>query len=486
MDSPIYHLERVVKARTEDLEDFTGPLDLILHLLSKNKMEIKDIQISLILDQYLAWMDQRKELDLEVASEFVTMASQLLYIKTRMLLSIHDEEALSEMEQLIATLEAHQRNENYLKIKEVVPQLDQRYTYGRDFLTKEPEPLQPNKEYRYVPPQGGPEKSHAGGAGPVGPQAAPAGVRLPGYRGPGALPGGGEGHGNFKPAAPSGGDPGSRACSGAAAAVRRWWPPSWRCWSCARPGGCAWRGRRRTAPSPAQGRAEERRLPLPRTGQNNREEVCCVELKEMEAALEAVLFAAGEPVGVERLCLSLEADRPTLDAVAQRLMDQYSYERRGIRLLRLDASYQMCSAPEYADYVRKTLESRKPARLSQPALEVLAVIAYYQPVTRAYVDQVRGVDSSYTVGLLLERDLIEESGRLAVPGRPILYRTTKTFLRSFGLSSLEELPELPSGTQEGDQITLKLEEAVAKLKAEEAGETPEGETPPEAAEGGTP
>ena len=209
-----------------------------------------------------------------------------------------------------------------------------------------------------------------------------------------------------------------------------------------------------------------------------------MELKEMEAALEAVLFAAGEPVGVERLCLGLETDRPTLDAVAQRLMDQYSYERRGIRLLRLDASYQLCSAP--ADCIRRTLEGRKPTRLSQPALEVLAIIAYYQPVTRAYVDQVRGVDSSYTVGLLLERDLIEESGRLAVPGRPILYRTTKTFLRSFGLSSLEELPELPSGTQEGDQMTLKLEEAVAKLKAEEAGEAPEGETPPEPAEGGTP
>ncbi len=197
-----------------------------------------------------------------------------------------------------------------------------------------------------------------------------------------------------------------------------------------------------------------------------------MELKEMEAALEAILFAAGEPVGVERLCLGLETDRPTLDAVAQRLMDQYSYERRGLRLLRLDASYQLCSAPEYAGYVRKTLESRKPARLSQPALEVLAIIAYYQPVTRAYVDQVRGVDSSYTVGLLLERELIEESGRLAVPGRPILYRTTKTFLRSFGLSSLEELPELPSGTQEGDQMTLKLEEAIAAKQREEAGEDP--------------
>jgi len=153
MDGPIYHLERVVKVKTEDLEDFVGPLDLILHLLNKNKMEIKDIQISLILDQYLQWMSQRKELDLEVASEFVTMASHLVYIKTRMLLSIHDEEALSEMEQLIATLEAHQRNENYLKIREVVPQLDRRYSVGRDCLTKAPEAVRPDRTYRYVHPK---------------------------------------------------------------------------------------------------------------------------------------------------------------------------------------------------------------------------------------------------------------------------------------------------------------------------------------------
>ena len=129
MDSPIYHLEGVVKAKTEDMEDFVGPLDLILHLLSKNKMEIKDIQISLILDQYLAWMAARKE---------------------RMLLSIHDEEALSEMEQLIASLEEHQRNENYLKIKEITPLLDRRYSYGRDFITKVPETIQPDRTYRYV------------------------------------------------------------------------------------------------------------------------------------------------------------------------------------------------------------------------------------------------------------------------------------------------------------------------------------------------
>lgn len=150
MESPIYRLEGVVKAKEADMEDFVGPLDLILHLLSKNKMEIKDIQISLILEQYLQWMDQRKELDLEVASEFVTMASHLIYIKTRMLLSIHDEEALSEMEQLIATLEAHQRNENYTKLKEVIPALDARYAYGRDFMTKGPEPLKQDKTYRYV------------------------------------------------------------------------------------------------------------------------------------------------------------------------------------------------------------------------------------------------------------------------------------------------------------------------------------------------
>ena len=150
MESPIFHLEKVVKAKAEDMEDFVGPLDLILHLLSKNKMEIKDIQISLILDQYLEWMDQRKSMDLEVASEFVTMASHLIFIKTRMLLSIHDEEALSEMEQLIASLEAHQRNENYVKIKAVIPQLSDCYSFGRDYITKAPEHVPVDKSYRYV------------------------------------------------------------------------------------------------------------------------------------------------------------------------------------------------------------------------------------------------------------------------------------------------------------------------------------------------
>ncbi len=198
-----------------------------------------------------------------------------------------------------------------------------------------------------------------------------------------------------------------------------------------------------------------------------------MELKEREAALEAILFAAGEPVGVERLCLTLELDKATVEALCQRLADQYSYERRGLRLVRMDASYQLCSAPEYAPLIRKAFESRKPAKLSQPALEVLSIIAYYQPVTRAYIDQVRGVDSSYPVGLLQERELIEEAGRLAVPGRPIQYRTTKNFLRSFSLSSLEELPELPSATAEDGQITLEMQ---ARLEQLQARTEPEGAT----------
>ncbi len=149
METPVYHLEGVVRAR-EESRDFNGPLDLILHLLSKNKMEIKDIQISLILEQYMDWMNRRKELDLDVASEFVTMASHLVYIKTRMLLSIQDEEAISEMDQLIASLEAHRCHENYDKIKGIVPTLDRLFRNSRDYMTRQPELLPRDHTYSYV------------------------------------------------------------------------------------------------------------------------------------------------------------------------------------------------------------------------------------------------------------------------------------------------------------------------------------------------
>ena len=174
-----------------------------------------------------------------------------------------------------------------------------------------------------------------------------------------------------------------------------------------------------------------------------------LEMKELESAVEGILFASGEPVHIDRICLALDLDRLSAEQVLQQLGDYYSFERRGIRLVRMEDTWQLCSAPEYADMIRKAFEIRKPAKLSQPALEVLTIIAYYQPTTRAYVDQIRGVDSSYTVGLLLDRNLIEECGRLQVPGRPRLYRTTKAFLRAFHLNSLEDLPEMPGMEADG-------------------------------------
>ena len=174
-----------------------------------------------------------------------------------------------------------------------------------------------------------------------------------------------------------------------------------------------------------------------------------LEMKELQSTIEAIVFSSGEPVAVDRICEAVDLDRETAEHLLQALADQYAYERRGFRLLHMDDTWQMCSAPEYGDAIRRAFEIRKPAKLSQPALEVLAIVAYYQPTTRAYVDQIRGVDSSYTIGLLLERRLIEECGRLQVPGRPHLYRTTRQFLRAFHLDSLEDLPEIPDLAGEG-------------------------------------
>ena len=188
-----------------------------------------------------------------------------------------------------------------------------------------------------------------------------------------------------------------------------------------------------------------------------------MDMREIESAMEGILFASGEPVHVDRLCTALELDRATAEQVLQRLMDYYAYERRGIRLLRMEDSWQLCSAPDYAEVIRRAFEIRKPAKLSQPALEVLTIIAYYQPTTRAYVDQIRGVDSAYTIRLLLERRLIEECGRLQVPGRPHLYRTTKQFLRAFHLTSLEDLPEMPDLGGEGQMRLNESGEIVDPL-----------------------
>jgi len=167
-----------------------------------------------------------------------------------------------------------------------------------------------------------------------------------------------------------------------------------------------------------------------------------MEQTELQRAIEAVLFAAGEPVEAARMAATLEVDEKDICDAADALADAWAFQRRGIRIVKLEKAYQMVSSGEMADYVTKTLETRKPPKLSSAQLETLTIIAYYQPATKAMVEKLRGVDSSYSVGALLNKKLIEEAGRLDVPGRPILYRTTSDFLRTFGLKSLEELPEI--------------------------------------------
>jgi len=199
-----------------------------------------------------------------------------------------------------------------------------------------------------------------------------------------------------------------------------------------------------------------------------------MEIRELEAALEAILFAAGEPVPINRIADVLGLERQLVADAADRLADTYVLERRGIRLLRLENSLQLCSAPELADTIRSVLETRKPPQLTQTALEVLAIIAYFQPVTRAHVEKIRGVDSAYTIASLEEKGLIEPCGRLKVPGRPTVYRTTPAFLRCFGLRSLSDLPKLPdSGISEGQ---LELQNAISDLIEREEAQSGENAT----------
>ena len=183
---------------------------------------------------------------------------------------------------------------------------------------------------------------------------------------------------------------------------------------------------------------------------------------DISSAIEAILFAAGDSIPIDRLSLILGTPEDEVSLIARELAEKYEREGRGMRVLRLDDKLQMCSAPEYAPYITRALEQRKPPMLSQPALETLAVVAYFQPVTRAYIDQVRGVDSSYTVGVLAERGLIEVCGKLDVPGRPSLFRTTDVFLRTMGIEKLSELPPLPDmSSTEGIE---KLQNAIDELQ----------------------
>lgn len=196
-----------------------------------------------------------------------------------------------------------------------------------------------------------------------------------------------------------------------------------------------------------------------------------MEQNDLQRALMAVLFAAGEPVAASRLAESLQVDESEIHRECEALISALSYHRSGIRIVKLEDAYQMCSSAEMAEYVTKTLETRKPPKLSPSQLETLTVIAYYQPTTKAYVETIRGVDSAYSVSALLTKKLIRECGRLNVPGRPILYETTPDFLRVFGLESLADLPDI-----EKVDIAVKKEQLQLDLDAAQSASPTEGQS----------
>lgn len=203
-----------------------------------------------------------------------------------------------------------------------------------------------------------------------------------------------------------------------------------------------------------------------------------MEIHDIEAVIEGILFAAGEPVDLNRVAAVLNMEYAEVSMAIDRIAYNLDKPGSGIRLIRLDSSAQLCSAPEYADVIRTVLEERKPPKLSKSCLEALAIVAYYQPVTKAVIEQIRGVDSDYTVKVLQDRGFIEQQGRLAVPGRPVLYGTTKDFLRVFGLNSIDQLPKLPenekkNGPENGEQMKLNDATELLKTTKDAVSDTPD-------------
>ena len=181
-----------------------------------------------------------------------------------------------------------------------------------------------------------------------------------------------------------------------------------------------------------------------------------MKLKEAGAIIEGILFAAGDPVDVERIADILDVDLKSTRAMMTALMDKYDEEGRGLKIIRLENSYQMCTRGEYNEYISKLAEPRRAQTLSNAAMEVLSIIAYKQPITRSVIEQIRGVSCDSLVNRLLERNLIEEIGRLDTPGRPMLFGTNDEFLRCFGISSVTDLPDYEKISSE--QISIDSED----------------------------
>ena len=184
-------------------------------------------------------------------------------------------------------------------------------------------------------------------------------------------------------------------------------------------------------------------------------------IKEMIPAFEAVLFASGEPMSIERFAQVFEIAPEEVIEVMNELDKKLKKKESGFELVRLENMYQLATKNQYVDYIKKAFDIRRRTPLSPAALEVLAVVAYNQPVTKSFIEQVRGVDCSGVVTTLIEKGLLEERGRLELPGKPLLYGTTKNFLRCFSISDLSELPPLPQKEQEstdiGEQLPLDAE-----------------------------
>ena len=191
-----------------------------------------------------------------------------------------------------------------------------------------------------------------------------------------------------------------------------------------------------------------------------------MEIKAIEAALEAVLFASGDPIREDRLAEALQVDKPTVGKVLGQLIARYDGPEHGVQIVRLDGSVQMVTKAEQAAVVKRALEITRDTPLSSAAMEVLSIIAYNQPVTRSFIEQVRGIDSSGVVSSLAGKGLIEECGRLELPGRPIAYRTTDNFLRCFGLQNLSQLPTLPKNGPEPRPDTFPEEEEALPAQEE--------------------
>ena len=189
-------------------------------------------------------------------------------------------------------------------------------------------------------------------------------------------------------------------------------------------------------------------------------------LKQLQTTLEAVLFAVGEPVELDRLAQALEADALLIGQLLENLTAKYDEEGSALQLLKLGDRYQLCSRPEYGDAIRKVLEIKRNTPLSQAALEVLSIVAYHEPVTKAFIEQIRGVDCSAVLSSLCQKALIEERGRLELPGRPLIYGTTPNFLRCFSLSSLEELPKPPEKPAEKSEDAAEDEKFSKEISSD--------------------